>query len=138
MCKYIDSYKTEKLRQLDKISYDIEKYQGMVEEIKMHFDKETNKDGNFLKEMSRLITKKLNLLPSLDLPDVFLFSKSEVKKEFPKAKKAVGDLFDTLIAEKRLEGQLETVKYSDMSMGEEFLKKKEVSGQVKLSQLCSW
>jgi len=72
------------------------------------------------------------------LPDTFLFSKSEVKKELPKIKRTIGDLFDTLVTEKRLEGQLETVKYSDMSMGEQFLRKKEATGQQKLSQLCSW
>ena len=47
-------------------------------------------------------------------------------------------LFDSLLTEKRLEGQLETVKFADITQAQGYLCKKEVSGQLKLSQLCNW
>ena len=44
----------------------------------------------------------------------------------------IGEMFDTLLTEKRLDGQLETVRHSDMMRAVEFLTNSEHSAQSRL------
>ena len=77
-------------------------------------------------------------MPSLQFCDTFLFSAREIKKEIVKIKKHLGDIFDTMVTEKRLEGQLETIKMSDMIRAEEYLGNIKIESQLKLKKLCDW
>ena len=43
-----------------------------------------------------------------------------------------------MITEKRVEGQLETIKHYDMAKSEQLLRRKEPNGVSKLNQLCGW
>ena len=74
ICKFIDGYRIEKLRQFDTLSDDINAVVAMMHQVKSQFDQDKGKEENSLKEISKFITKKMETLP-LDFADISLFSK---------------------------------------------------------------